>query len=138
MGLKMISKLLIITLCIFSSSSIAKQQTTVGCFSADKINLKFTEILHNNVLSGYVVYKGRSKLIPLVFIKKEEVNFDDRPSEFIYTWNEILDGKVNGSYVIASQGARFNSFHYTSKTGKTIEFKEKIEAYNSEGSNCAW
>ncbi|MCH0695479.1 hypothetical protein KVP97_17325 [Escherichia coli] len=131
-------KILIVILCFFSFSSLAKQQTTVGCFSSGNINLKFTEILYDDVFLGYVIYKGKSKFIPLAFIKKIEVNFDDRPSEFTYTWSEIVDGKVNGLYVVASQGARFNSFYYKSNDGRITEFKEKIEAYNNDGSDCIW
>jgi len=131
-------KILIVILYCFSFSLLAKQQTTVGCFSSGRINLKFTEILYDNVFLGYVVYKGKLKFIPLAFIKKTEVTFDDRPSEFTYTWSEVVDGKVNGLYVVTSQGARFNSFYYKSNNGRVTEFKEKIEAYNNDGSDCIW
>lgn len=122
----------------FSFSSLAKKQTTVGCFSSGKINLKFTEILYDNVFLGYVVYNGKSKFIPLAFIKKTEITFDDRPSEFTYTWSEVVDGKINGLYVVASQGARFTGFYYKSNNGRVTEFEEKIEAYNNDGSDCIW
>ncbi|HCR9738771.1 TPA: hypothetical protein OPR14_004245 [Citrobacter koseri] len=131
-------KMLIVVLCFLSFSSLAKKQTTVGCFSSGEINLKFTEVLYDNVFLGYVVYNGKSKFIPLAFIKKTEITFDDRPSEFTYTWSEVVDGKINGLYVVASQGARFTSFYYKSNNGRVTEFEEKIEAYNNDGSDCIW
>lgn len=131
-------KVLMVFLCFFSFSSLAKQQTTVGCFSSGEINLKFTEILYDNVFLGYVVYNMKSNPIPLVFIKKTEMVFNDRPSEYTYTWSEVVNGKVNGLYVVASQGARFTSFYYKSNNGRVTEFEEKIEAYNNDGSDCIW
>lgn len=65
-------KVLMVFLCFFSFSSLAKQQTTVGCFSSGEINLKFTEILYDNVFLGYVVYNMKSNPIPLAFIKKQK------------------------------------------------------------------
>lgn len=94
---------------------LAKQQTVIGCFSSGRINLKYTEVLSDDVSLGYVVYEKSSRFIPLAFIKKTEMVFDDRPSEFTYSWSEVIDGKVNGLYVVSSQGARFNSFYYKSK-----------------------
>lgn len=131
-------KMLMVVLCFFSFSLLAKQQTTVGCFNSGRISLKFTEILDGNVSLGYVVYNGKSKFIPLAFIKKTEMAFDNRPSEFTYTWSEVVDGKVNGLYVVASQGARFTNFYYKSNNGRVTEFAEKIEAYNNDGSDCIW
>lgn len=131
-------KVLMVFLCFFSFFSLAKQQTTVGCFSSGEINLKFTEILYDNVFLGYVVYNMKSNPIPLAFIKKTEMVFNDRPSEYTYTWSEVVNGKVNGLYVVASQGARFTSFYYKSNNGRVTEFEEKIEAYNNDGSDCIW
>lgn len=85
-----------------------------------------------------MVYGISSNFIPLAFTKKLEVTFDDRPSEFTYTWSEVIGCKVNGLYVVATQGARFNSSYYKSKSGKITEFEENIEAYNSDGTDCKW
>lgn len=80
----------------------------------------------------------KSNPIPLAFIKKTEMVFNDRPSEYTYTWSEVVNGKDNGLYVVASQGARFTSFYYKSNNGRVTEFEEKIEAYNNDGSDCIW
>ncbi|EIX6435576.1 TPA: hypothetical protein JEL63_004546 [Salmonella enterica subsp. enterica serovar Enteritidis] len=117
---------------------LAKQQTVIGCFSSGRINLKYTEVLSDDVSLGYVVYEKSSRFIPLAFIKKTEMVFDDRPSEFTYSWSEVIDGKVNGLYVVSSQGARFNSFYYKSKKGNIFNFQENIDAYNKNGTDCIW
>ncbi len=117
---------------------LAKQQTTVGCFSSGKTNLKFVEISSGDIFLGYVVYEKSSKFIPLAFINKLEVTFDDRPSEFNYAWSEVINGKVNGLYAVSTQGARFNWFYYKSMSGKITEFEENIEAYNNDGTDCKW
>lgn len=64
------------------------------------------------------MYEKSSAFIPLAFIKKSEMTFDDRPSEFTVTWSEVIDGKVNGLYVAATQGARVNTFYYKALSGK--------------------
>ncbi|BDI38401.1 hypothetical protein KYK43_004702 [Escherichia coli] len=130
--------LLVLLFCLVPCCLLAKQQTTVGCFSAGKTNLKFVEISSGDIFLGYVIYEKSSKFIPLAFINKLEVTFDDRPSEFSYAWSEVVNGKINGLYVVSTQGARFNLFHYKSISGKTTEFEENIEAYNDDGTDCKW
>lgn len=51
---------------------LAKQQTVIGCFSSGRINLKYTEVLSDDVSLGYVVYEKSSRFIPLAFIKKQK------------------------------------------------------------------
>ncbi|HEI9616503.1 TPA: hypothetical protein SLH91_001225 [Enterobacter hormaechei] len=111
-------KLLALILFFIPSFLFAKQQSFVGCFSSGNINVKYVEISHENALLGYVVYGNSSVFIPLAYIKKSEMAFGDRPSEFTVTWSEVVDGKVNGFYAIATQGARFNTFYYKSLSGK--------------------
>lgn len=118
--------------------SLAEQHTVVGCFSTGNINLKYVEVSNHDALLGYVFYEKSSKFIPLAFMKKSEMTFDDRPSEFTVTWSEVIDGKVNGLYEVATQGARFNTFYYKSKKDKIIKFEEKIEAYTNDGADCKW
>lgn len=125
-------------LCGVPFLSLADQTTVVGCFSSGNINLKYVESSNDEALLAYVLYEKSSSFIPLAFIKKSEVPLEDRPSEFTITWGEIVDGKVNGSYEVATQGARFNSFNYKTKNNKLVEFKEKTEAYNSDWSDCRW
>lgn len=133
-------RLKLLALILFSIPSIlfAKQQSYVGCFSSGNINVKYVEMPYKNALLGYVVYGNSSVFIPLAFMKKSEMTFDDRPSEFTVTWSEVIDGKVNGSYVVATQGARFNIFYYKSLSGKKTIFEENIGAYTNDGNNCKW
>lgn len=133
-------KLKLLALILFSMPCFlfAKQQSFVGCFSSGNINVKYVELSHDNALLGYVVYKKSSTLIPLAFMKKSENTFDDRPSEFTVTWSEVIDGKINGQYVVATQGARFNTFYYESLSGKKTIFEENIGAYTNDGNDCKW
>ncbi|EAM8732285.1 hypothetical protein Q6Y00_004386 [Salmonella enterica] len=131
-------KLLVAMVYLIPFFLLAKQQIIVGCFSSGNINLKYTEIFYGDASLGYVVYEKSSRFIPLAFIKKTEMVFDDRPSELTYSWSEVIDGKVNGLYVVSSQGARFNSFYYKSKTGSIFNFQENIDAYNKSGTDCIW
>ncbi|EPM7366229.1 hypothetical protein I4446_25410 [Klebsiella pneumoniae] len=131
-------KLLALILCLIPSFLLAKQQSLVGCFSSGNINVKYVEISHDNALLGYVAYGRSLKFIPLAFMKKSEMTFDDRPSEFTVTWSEVIDGKINGLYVVATQGARFNTFYYKSQSGGKTIFEENIGAYTNDGNDCKW
>lgn len=131
-------KLLALILFLIPSFLFAKQQAFVGCFSSGNINVKYVEISHGDALLGYVVYGKSSVFIPLAFMKKSEMTFDDRPSEFIVTWSEVIDGRVNGLYEVATQGARFNTFYYKSLSGKRTIFEENIGAYTNDGNDCKW
>ncbi|MDY0973321.1 hypothetical protein [Siccibacter turicensis] len=131
-------KLNLLILFLMPSFLFAKQQSYVGCFSSVNINVKYVEVSHGNALLGYVAYGKSSAFIPLAFVKKSEMTFDDRPSEFTVTWSEVIDGKVNGLYVVTTQGARFNTFYYKSLSGKKTIFEENIGAYTNDGNDCKW
>lgn len=131
-----LSLLIIFSLGI-SSPLYANQQTVVGCFSNGTTNLKFTEIFRKDAVLGYVLYEKGSAFIPLAFVSKTEETFDGRPSEFTYTWSEVINGKVKGAYVVSTQGAVFNDFYYKSDAGKIIRFKENI-AVLENNMGCKW
>lgn len=130
----------LIGLC-FSFNALATLEKDVGCFSSDtkKINVKFVNIYDGNAQLGYVEYKNSKTSIPLLFAKKNEEDTEEgRPAERTTTWLEIIDGKVNGQYTIMSQGARYYSFLYEGKNGKTTTLNENLDAYNEDHSDCIW
>lgn len=133
----MLIALSIILLLLMPSSLYASQQTIVGCFSNGTTNLKFTEIISKEASLGYILYEKGSAFIPLAFVGRTEEVFEGRPSEFTYTWREVIKGQVNGTYVVSTQGAVFNDFYYKSDAGKIIRFKENI-AVLTDDMNCKW
>ncbi|ELQ6127255.1 hypothetical protein R2255_004317 [Cronobacter dublinensis] len=130
--------LVLVFLYCLSFLAAAKTNFIVGCFSSNGINLKYVEINDENALLGYVLYEKSSEFIPLAFVGKSEITFDDRPSEFTVTWSEVVSGKINGIYIVSTQGARFDNFYYKGKNNKIVQFKENIEAYSSDGKDCKW
>ncbi len=127
-------------LCI-SLNALATLERSVGCFSSasKKINIKFVSIYDNGVPLSYVEYKNAQQSIPLLFSKKTEENVEDgRPAEVTTTWFEVIDGKLNGQYIIMSQGARYYNFMYKGKNGKSVSLNENLDVYNNDHSNCIW
>ncbi|EOC1304709.1 hypothetical protein ACI09K_002111, partial [Cronobacter dublinensis] len=88
--------LVLVFLYCFSFLATAKTNLIVGCFSSNGIKLKYVEINDENALLSYVLYEKSSEFIPLAFVGKSEITFDDRPSEFTVTWSEVVSGKING------------------------------------------
>lgn len=135
------SKIIFLLSIFISFNVLATLNKEVGCFSSDskKINVKFVSVYDDGVYLGYVKYKNAKDSIPLLFSSiNQEENSEGRPEETTTTWLEIIDGKLNGQYVVMSQGARYYNFIYKGKNGKTISLNENLDAYNDEHSNCIW
>ncbi|EGT5656545.1 hypothetical protein JD793_002684 [Citrobacter braakii] len=136
MKLKM---LVLILLFLDFTSVIAEENKIVGCFSSGKINLKFVQIAQDGVSLGYVKYSKSKTAIPLIFISdSSEKNEAGGPNEYTSKWAEFINGKVNGHYIVMTQGARFYQFEYISSKNITTEFKENINAYNADSTDCKW
>jgi len=96
-------------------------------------------IYDEKVELGYVEYKDSLKPIPLIFKNQSEDDAEvGRPAQMTTTWLEIVDGNLNGKYIIISQGARYYSFIYISKAGKKTTLNENLDAYNDDHSDCVW
>ena len=78
--------------------------------------------------------------LPLVRESEEvEEMVPGRPYQFTTTWQELLEGKVNGRYEMVSHGALIHSMAYTNaRTGKRTEFSwiPGIEVSGDDG--CRW
>lgn len=124
---------------LFFINANAFADQAIGCFSSGKINVKFVEIDQDGLSFSYVKYQKSNEAIPLLFINRVEESYPEgRPSAFTTEWQELLNGKVNGKYIIMSQGARFYQFDYVTQKGKVVKFSENLGAYNNEHSDCEW
>lgn len=135
-------KNLLLLLSVFMSfNTLASLDKNVGCFSSDskKVNVKFVNVYDDDASLSYVKYKNSKQSIPLIFsTKSEEDVAEGRPAEITTTWLEIINGQLNGQYIVMSQGARYYSFVYKNKFGKTVSLNENPDAYNDSHSDCIW
>ncbi|BET98457.1 hypothetical protein [Xenorhabdus taiwanensis] len=114
------------------------------CLTSDNkkpINIKLVNIYSgkDNASLSYVKYEKSHISIPILLVKEEStILSEDRPYMSTTVWNERIQGKVNGTYTITSQGARIYGFNYINKKGKQVNFEENEEAYNIEKKDCIW
>ncbi|MDR0217876.1 MAG: hypothetical protein LBI71_03175 [Enterobacteriaceae bacterium] len=133
----------ILLVSLSSGVSASEFHSYFRCFTLhDKksINIKYVNFFSTKDKAdiGYVKYEKSDIAIPLVFVKDDEMLIDDRPSIYTIVWSEIIDGKVNGTYTVMSQGTRFFGFTYTNKKNKSVEFEENWDAYDEEKGDCIW
>jgi len=124
------------------SSANAKTYVDLRCFSSpnDKINIELRMYQDDEIgwVGGQVRYKQSQEYIPITHLKTESLeDYPDRPSEFEHTWLEIVEGEINGKYIILSQGANVYGFSYTNKqSGKTVDLSQSKGT--DENGNCNW
>lgn len=122
-----------------SCTAFASEDQSVGCFTADKTNVKFVQINQDGISLGYVKYQKSKVAIPLVYVSStSEKNEEGGPEQLTTEWAEFINGKINGYYTVMSQGARFYQFDYKSRTNAITSFEDNINAYNSDGTDCKW
>jgi hypothetical protein len=89
--------------------------------------------LCENFESGYVLYDGQTEHIPIQFDHEkivEDRSEEGRPNVRDLFYNEIYRGKINGSYVLTVQGARFYGASYIrKKDNKTIDLEVINDIY---------
>lgn len=115
--------------CMESNASIGK-----------KIRLTYATISYDtdNWMISYVKYSNSDKPIPLNLVESSHEN-DGTKSELITEkWSEFIKGKVNGYYVISTQGVYVNNFTYTNKNGVDYIFKENANAFSPDSQSCDW
>lgn len=126
-------------LTVISFTALARGGQSVGCFTSDKINVKFVQIVQDGVNLAYVKYQKSNVGIPLIYVSSmSEKNEEGTPDQFTTKWAEFINGKINGYYTVMSQGARFYQFEYKSSTNSITNFEDNANAYNSDGTNCKW
>lgn len=114
------------------------------CFkSKDTTNIMQPIQLSFNVIdkewsSAFVQYKNEQGGILLKFLSEKIINeIPDNPWQVEYTFNEIVNGKVNGKYIISVQGANVIYFYYTNKSKKNkIYFEQDYSLVQHCG--CDW
>ncbi|HEX7863312.1 MAG TPA: hypothetical protein VF555_00095 [Variovorax sp.] len=93
---------------------------------------------NSNWSGGYVRYKGSTRVITIVPVKREVGDKPEgRPWEYITTWAEIVDGRIEGQYVVTTQGANIYGFDYKNlRSGKQYSFSQDIGP--DDGKKCSW
>ncbi|WP_338803527.1 hypothetical protein WDV76_15615 [Xenorhabdus griffiniae] len=144
----MVKNVIFLWVFIFTHNVYASEWSIgVRCFTNnDKktINLKLVDMhsKRNNINIGYIKYEKSSKAIPIVFVKNDEVLSKTRPPISLTIWNEIFNGKVNGTYTIISQGEWYSGLIYKNKKGEETSFIENIDSFietkTEEKGDCIW
>ncbi|MBC8951495.1 hypothetical protein [Xenorhabdus sp. PB62.4] len=133
----------ILTLLSFNAFS-SELSSEFRCLTSDNkkpTNIKLVNVYSkkDNASLSYVKYEKSNVSIPILLVKEEsEILSKDRPYMNTTVWNEMIQGKVNGTYTITSQGARIYGFTYINKKGKQVDFEENLEAYDAEKKDCIW
>ena len=129
-------KYLILIVCLFASlPGNAQQCFCLKSTAAKGFTLKMA-LEGDDWKTGTVQYKGQSGTIPLKFVSTKELErHTGRPSYFQYTWNEVIDGKVTGTYVVCVQGANVYDSWYVRGNDKK-KFKLERVAKDDECTEC--
>ena len=104
--------------------TIAYSQKTYRCFECDdNIKLKISVEYNINETPISVKYNGQKQSIGLSPIKGGNKNYK---SNVVESYNEMLDGKINGKYVFTHSG-NWDYIVYTRKDGKKFKFTINLE-----------
>ncbi len=85
-----------------------------------------------------VRYAGQRERLPLHRISMETtVLAEDRPYQFDSVWEERIDGRLNGRYLLSTQGALVLDLRYErARDGRSTTFHDDPEAWQEDG--CRW
>ena len=134
----------VLALCMVGTAQGAVS-TEIRCFSSEGARpIRFELRLYQDAgigwFGGAVRYAGSRGSLPLV-LKSENVEerVPGRPYQFVTTWLEMLDGRVNGRYEMVTQGVQIYSMAYTNaRTGKRMEFAWAADVETSGEDGCRW
>ncbi|MCA6218250.1 hypothetical protein KGA65_17080 [Ideonella sp. B7] len=110
------------------------------CLSADnngdaKIRVKFV-LPDEGGKGSYVRYEGGVADIPVVRVREVTLG-KEVPAVVKSTYEEIINGKLNGHYFVISQGAAIGEVRYRrSGSRKVFVFSDDQGSY--EGNRCSW
>ncbi|MBD1228731.1 hypothetical protein [Xenorhabdus griffiniae] len=139
----MIKNIVFLSLLSFSVNSFAFDiYSEIICLSSHgekPINIKYVNVYSQkyNARLGYIKYEKSATAIPIVLVDEYYETFEDEPYVTTTVWNEIIQGKFNGTYTVVIHGPLF-SFNYMNKNGKQIEFEERMDSYAEGMKKCAW
>lgn len=86
--------------------------------------------------TAHVRYQRGSAEIRVVRFAQSETVHPGRPSLFTSKWHEMIGGKVHGTYVMSTYGARISEFAYISPKGQKTTFEEAPEHRGRKA--CIW
>ncbi|MBH1652347.1 hypothetical protein I5U67_09220 [Stenotrophomonas maltophilia] len=85
-----------------------------------------------------VRYAGHRERLPLRRVALETtVLAEDRPYQLDSIWEEHVDGRLNGRYLLSTQGALGLDLRYErARDGRSTSFHDDPEAWQEDG--CHW
>lgn len=85
-----------------------------------------------------VRYAGQRERLLLRRVSMETtVLAEDRPYQFDSVWEEHVDGRLNGRYLLSTQGALVLDLRYErARDGRRTSFHDDSEAWQEDG--CHW
>ncbi|HFK2920747.1 TPA: hypothetical protein ACGY72_001916 [Stenotrophomonas maltophilia] len=85
-----------------------------------------------------VRYAGQRDRLRLRQVSMETtVLAEDRPYQFDSVWEERIDGRLNGRYLLSTQGALVLELSYErARDGRRTSFHDDVEAWQEDG--CHW
>ncbi|MDC9604739.1 hypothetical protein [Xenorhabdus griffiniae] len=148
----MIKKIIFLSLIVLCSDSFSSEwsdnewTTNVGCFTfhgKKPININFVNMISKihgyDDAFGYVKYEKSDKSIPIILNDDEfTILVENGTSVYIMEWDEMINGKPGGSYLVELKGDKYIAFTYRDKQNKYIGFEENKKAYDEEKQDCIW
>ncbi len=85
-----------------------------------------------------VRYAGQRERLLLRRVSMETIVLaEDRPYQFDSVWEERINGRLNGRYLLSTQGALVLDLSYErSRDGRRTTFHDDVEAWQEDG--CRW
>ncbi len=85
-----------------------------------------------------VRYAGQRERLLLRRVSMETtVLAEDRPYQFDSVWEERINGRLNGRYLLSTQGALVLDLSYErARDGRRTTFHDDVEAWQEDG--CHW
>ncbi len=117
----------ILTIFVLSNSLLGQQ--SFRCFSCDQKADIHISVEYKNEKPISIKYKNQPSNIPLVFIKGS-TSFEEGYSTFSESFNELINGKINGKYIFTHSG-NWDYIEYIRSDGYkpnfTIELEKSID-----------
>ena len=112
----------LITLAVLLLTLSVSAQIRYVCFQNDNNQNLFISVKFNGERPIGVKYSGQNAYIQIKFKKRSVFDDGGHMSWWNETYNEIVNGKIKGTYVMTNSGTHALDFQYYRRDGKKFYF----------------